>query len=123
MIRINCLTIDRDTDAQGEDFVEYEPGQTELYMVTNALIETYLPLVETLISEALTSCTLEIDYDDLLSVGSFGVTEAIKDYDQDGEEDFEIFCSSRIRQALCDAIRYASWTAHCAGHGPTKSMN
>ena len=123
MVRINCLTIDKDMDAPSEDFVEFEPGQTELYMVTNALIETYLPLVETLISEALTSCTLEIDYDDLLSVGSFGVTEAINDYDQDGGEDFAIFCCSRIREALCDAIRYVSWTANCAGHGSTKSMN
>jgi len=123
MVRINCLTIDKDSDAQNRELVDFEPGQTELYIVTNALIETYLPLVETLVSEVLKSCTLQIDYDDLLSIGSFGVTEAIKDYDQDSEEDFEEFCSCRIRQALCDAIHYASWTANCAGQAHAESMN
>ncbi len=123
MVRINCLTTNKNMDAQNEDLVEFEPGQSELYIVTNALIETYLPLVESLISEVLTSCTMKIDYDDLLSVGSFGVTEAIKDYDQDGEDDFEGFCCERIRQVLCDAIRYASWAANCASKRSVESMN
>ena len=123
MVRINCLTTDKNMDAQNEGLVEFEPGQSELYIVTNALIETYLPLVESLVSEVLTSCTIKIDYDDLLSVGSFGVTEAIKDYDQDSEDDFEGFCCERIRQALCDAIRYASWAANCANKHSVESMN
>ena len=50
-----------------------------------------------------------VEYDDLVSYGIFGLIDAIDKFDQDKEVKFETYASLRIRGAILDQIRKMDW--------------
>ncbi len=88
--------------------VEYQGDQKVLYETCDAIVRMHLSLVEDMAMEVKNACPLNIDFDDLVSAGVFGLVNAIDNYNS-REVAFEEYCKPAIRSSLLDAVRYANW--------------
>lgn len=88
--------------------VEYEGDQKALYETCDAIVRMHLSLVEDMAAEVKKTCPLNINFDDLVSAGVFGLINAIESYNS-LEVAFEEYCRPAIRSSLLDAVRYANW--------------
>jgi len=77
--------------------------------VRNVLIENYLPLVKTVAERLHSKMPKEVDLDDLMSEGVFGLMDAIKTFDLDRGVKFETFSNQRIKGAILDKLRSLDW--------------
>lgn len=83
-----------------------EPQNNEL---RNILIEYYMPLVRQRADRTCAKLPDEIDRDDLVSAGTFGLMDAISAYNLDRGVKFETFCVPRVRGAMLDELRSMDW--------------
>lgn len=83
-----------------------DPSDTKL---RNELVEYYIPLVRRQAERIWAKLPNEIELDDLISAGSFGLMEAISAYDLDRGVKFETFCLQRVRGAILDELRSLDW--------------
>ena len=88
-----------------KDFIA-DRSNTEL---RNALIEQYLPLVRYHAERVWSRLPDEVDLDDLISAGIFGLMDAIDAFDLDRGVKFETYCVPRIRGAMLDELRKMDW--------------
>ncbi len=79
-----------------------EPGRNEL-------MENYLPVVKYTAERLYSKLPDEVDLDDLMSVGVFGLLDAIKAFDLSRGVKFETYCVPRIRGAILDELRSMDW--------------
>lgn len=77
----------------------------------NAIIEAYVPLLRRLALRIAQKLPAQVDADDLVSAGSFGLMDAIDRYDPDREASFSTFCAKRIHGAIMDHLRSMDWSA------------
>ncbi len=75
----------------------------------NILMENYLPIVKYNAERIGTKLPDEIDPDDLMSAGIFGLMDAIEAYDLSRGVKFETYCAPRIRGAILDELRAMDW--------------
>lgn len=75
----------------------------------NILIEHYLPIVRYHGERVWSRLPDEVDLDDLISSGIFGLMDAIDAYDTDRGVKFETYCVPRIRGAMLDELRNMDW--------------
>jgi len=75
----------------------------------NRLMEHYLPLVKYTADRISAKLPSEVDVDDLISAGVFGLLDAIEAFDLDRGVKFETYCSPRIRGAILDELRTMDW--------------
>lgn len=75
----------------------------------NELVENYLPIVKYTAERLYAKLPDEVDLDDLMSVGVFGLLDAIKSFDLARGVKFETFCVPRIRGAILDELRSMDW--------------
>ena len=75
----------------------------------NHLMETYLPIVKYTAERMYTKLPDEVDVDDLMSAGIFGLMDAIKAFDPERGVKFQTYCSPRIRGAILDELRSVDW--------------
>ena len=75
----------------------------------NALIEQYMPLVQFHGERVCSRLPDEVDLDDLVSAGVFGLMDAIDAYDIHRGVKFETYCVPRIRGAMLDELRNMDW--------------
>ena len=75
----------------------------------NILIEHYLPLVRYHGERVLAKLPNEVELDDLVSTGIFGLMDAIDAYDMNRGVKFETYCVPRIRGAMLDELRNMDW--------------
>ncbi|HNO77935.1 MAG TPA: FliA/WhiG family RNA polymerase sigma factor [Phycisphaerae bacterium] len=75
----------------------------------NRLMETYLPIVKYTADRISTKLPDEVDVDDLVSAGIFGLVDAIEAYDMERGVKFETYCAPRIRGAMLDELRAMDW--------------
>lgn len=75
----------------------------------NRLVEQYLPIVRFNAERIRTKLPVEVDLDDLISAGTFGLIGAIDAFDLDRGIKFETYCSPRIRGAILDELRAMDW--------------
>jgi RNA polymerase sigma factor FliA len=75
----------------------------------NRLIENYLPLVKSVAERLHTRLPREIDVDDLISDGIFGLVDSIETFDPGRGVEFEVFSDHRIRGAMLDKLRQMDW--------------
>lgn len=83
-----------------------EPDNIEL---RNRLIEHYMPIVYQRADRIRRQLPPEIDRDDLVSAGSFGLMDAISVFDPTRGVKFETFCVSRVQGAIVDELRSIDW--------------
>ena len=77
--------------------------------VRNRLIEHYLYLVRYTAERIGAKLPAEVDVDDLMSAGIFGLVDAIDAFDLGRGVKFETYCASRIRGAILDELRNLDW--------------
>lgn len=78
-------------------------------VLRNSLIECYLPLVRYHGERVWARLPDEVDVDDLVSAGTFGLMDAIDAYDSSRGVKFETYCVPRIRGAMLDELRNMDW--------------
>jgi len=75
----------------------------------NELIEIYLPIVKYNADRIRAKLPDEVDIDDLMSAGIFGLMDAIESFDLSRGVKFETYCAPRIRGAILDELRTMDW--------------
>ncbi len=73
------------------------------------LIIEYAPLVKVVAGKLSMYLGNNVEYDDLVSFGVFGLIDAIDKFDLTKEVKFETYASVRIRGAILDQIRKMDW--------------
>ncbi len=82
----------------------------------NRLVEHYLYLVRLMAERIGAKLPDEVDVDDLMSAGVFGLVDAIDAFDLERGVKFETYCSPRIRGAILDELRSMDWVPRLVRH-------
>ena len=75
----------------------------------NSLIERYMHIVRFNAERIHAKLPTEVELDDLVSAGMFGLIDAIEAFDLDRGVKFETYCSPRVRGAILDELRSMDW--------------
>ena len=78
-------------------------------VLRNRLMETYLPIVKYNADRIGAKLPDEIEGDDLVSAGVFGLMDAIDAFDLKRGVKFETYCAPRVRGAILDELRSMDW--------------
>ena len=73
------------------------------------LITEYAPLVKVVAGRLSMYLGYNVEYEDLVSYGIFGLIDAIDKFDPGKEVKFETYASLRIRGSILDQIRKMDW--------------
>jgi RNA polymerase sigma factor FliA len=90
-----------------EVWLEY--GRSRSEVLRNYLMEKFLPLVRYNAERIHTRLPDEVDIEDLMSAGIFGLMDAIDGFDLGRNVKFETFSAQRIRGAILDELRSMDW--------------
>ncbi len=105
---VNALPARRLADVPIRDlWVEY--GSSRSVDIRNHFMERFLPLVRYNAERIHTRLPDEVDVEDLMSAGLFGLIDAINSFDLTRGVKFETFCAPRIRGAILDHLRSMDW--------------
>lgn len=88
-------------------WIEYKKSRSE--QLRNILMEHYLHLVRYNAERIHVKLPDEVELDDLMSAGIFGLMDAIAAFDLDRGVKFETYCAPRIRGAILDELRSMDW--------------
>lgn len=86
---------------------EYEKNKTP--ELREKLIIEYAPLVKLVAGRLSMYLGYNVEYDELVSYGIFGLIDAIDKFDLEKEVKFETYASLRIRGTILDQIRKMDW--------------
>ncbi len=86
-----------------------EYGAARNVDIRNHFMERFLPLVRYNAERIHTRLPDEVDVEDLMSAGLFGLIDAINSFDLTRGVKFETFCAPRIRGAILDHLRSMDW--------------
>lgn len=96
-------------DEAGRRRLWEEYGKDRTHELREKLILEYAPLVKLVAGRLSMYLGYNVEYDDLVSYGIFGLIDAIDKYDSMKEVKFETYASLRIRGAILDQIRKMDW--------------
>ena len=82
----------------------------------NYLIEKYYALVRYNAERVYSRLPDEVDIEDLVSAGLFGLMDAIHAFDLERGVKFETYCAQRIRGAILDELRSMDWVPRLVRH-------
>lgn len=83
--------------------------QTHSEELRNLLVEEYLSLVKYNAERIYSKLPDEVELDDLISAGIFGLMDAIDAFDLSRGVKFETYCAPRVRGAILDELRSMDW--------------
>ena len=86
----------------------------------NRLMEHYLHLVKFAAERIAAKLPDEVDVDDLMSAGIFGLKDAVDNFDLERGVKFETYCAPRIRGAILDELRSMDWVPRLVRHRAQK---
>jgi RNA polymerase sigma factor for flagellar operon FliA len=79
------------------------------HVPTTAEIQTYLPLVRSVVSGVLRRLPPTVRRDDLMAAGTFGLLDALRKHGGEVGSTFEWYARTRIRGAIFDELRAQDW--------------
>lgn len=82
----------------------------------NELMERYLRIVKYTADRLHAKLPEEVEKDDLISSGVFGLIDAINSFDLSRGVKFETYCVPRIRGAILDELRNMDWVPRLVRH-------
>src|SRR5580704_18575192 len=88
-------------------WIEFKKTKSE--KLRNALMENFLHLVRYNAERIHVKLPDEVELDDLMSAGIFGLMDAINAFDLERGVKFETYCAPRIRGAILDELRSMDW--------------
>lgn len=86
---------------------DYQKNKTP--EIREQLILEYAPLVKLVAGRLSMYLGYNVEYDDLVSYGIFGLIDAIDKFDMSKDVKFETYASLRIRGSILDQIRRMDW--------------
>lgn len=89
-------------------------------VLRNRLVENFLPIVKYNAERIGAKLPDEIENDDLISAGIFGLLDAIESFDLERGVKFETYCAPRIRGAILDELRSMDWVPRLVRSRATK---
>lgn len=104
---LSRATTPADSKPINEVWLEYR--RTRSRRLRNQLIERFLPLVKYNAERIATRLPDEVDVEDLMSAGLFGLVDAIDAFEVERNVKFETYCAPRIRGAILDELRAMDW--------------
>lgn len=96
-------------DEAGRKRLWDEYGKTRSSEVREKIILEYAPLVKVVAGRLSMYLGYNVEYDDLVGYGIFGLIDAIDKFDTTKEVKFETYASLRIRGSILDQIRKMDW--------------
>ena len=75
----------------------------------NSLLENFLPIVRYTAERLHAKLPDEVELDDLISAGIFGLMDALKAFDPERGVKFTTYCAPRVRGAILDELRSLDW--------------
>ncbi len=98
---------------RGRDAARHRKNKADIDF-RNEMIVKYLPLVRMIAADMCSRTSANIEYDDLVSTGVFGLMDAIKNFDSGRNVKFSTYCKQRIRGAMLDDLRQQDWVPRLA---------
>ena len=96
-------------DETGRKRLWMEYSKTRATDIREKLILEYSPLVKVVAGRLSMYLGYNVEYDDLVGYGIFGLIDAIDKFDPTKEVKFETYASLRIRGSILDQIRKMDW--------------
>lgn len=96
-------------DERGRERLWSDYSRTRATDLREKLILEYSPLVKIVAGRLSMYLGYNVEYDDLVSYGVFGLIDAIDKYDVNKQNKFETYASLRIRGEILDQIRKMDW--------------
>lgn len=96
-------------DDTGRKKMLEEYARTKSVQIREKIILEYAPLVKIVAGRLSMYLGYNVEYEDLVSYGIFGLIDAIDKFDCMKEVKFETYASLRIRGAILDQIRKLDW--------------
>jgi RNA polymerase sigma factor for flagellar operon FliA len=96
-------------DEKGRKQLWEEYAKNKSHETREKIILEYAPLVKLVAGRLSMYLGYNVEYDDLVGYGVFGLIDAIDKYDSMREVKFETYASLRIRGAILDQIRKMDW--------------
>ncbi len=96
-------------DETGKNKLWEEYGKSRKSELRDKLIIEYAPLVKIVAGRLSMYLGYNVEYDDLVGYGVFGLIDAIDKFDYGKGIKFETYASLRIRGAILDQIRKMDW--------------
>jgi len=95
-------------DEDVELWLDYKESGNEA--MREKLILKYARFVKYIAGRMAVNLPSNVEYDDLVSYGIFGLMDAIEKYDPDRKIKFRTYAKTRIRGAILDELRTLDWT-------------
>lgn len=92
-----------------EDALWQELHKTHSTKIRDKFIRQYMPLVKYVAGKVVVGMPGNVEYDDLVSFGQFGLLDAINKYDSSKGVKFKTYAVTRIRGAIFDELRQIDW--------------
>jgi RNA polymerase sigma factor for flagellar operon FliA len=103
-----CNATTRETTGEISSlWAAYWAGRSE--GARNALMEHYYPLVKFAAARLAQKRGRNVEVDDLVQYGVFGLKDAINSFDAGRGVKFETYCSTRVRGAMLDGLKAQQW--------------
>lgn len=96
-------------DEAGRKKLLEEYGKTKSSEAREKIILEYAPLVKVVAGRLSMYLGYNVEYDDLVGYGIFGLIDAIDKFDVKKDVKFETYASLRIRGSILDQIRKMDW--------------
>jgi RNA polymerase sigma factor for flagellar operon FliA len=98
-----------DKTAQGEEILWQNYLTSKSPATREAIILRYAPLVKYVAGRVAIGLPSNVEFDDLVSFGIFGLMDAIEKFDPLRGIKFETYAIARIRGAILDGLRSSDW--------------
>jgi RNA polymerase sigma factor for flagellar operon FliA len=92
---------------EGELWVEYRQNKDP--KIRDAFIKQYAPLVKYVAGKVAVGMPHNVEFDDLVGFGAFGLLDAIDRFDPEKNVKFKTYAVPRIRGAIFDELRSIDW--------------
>lgn len=94
---------------ENEEELWLEYKKTHDIAIRDILVKQYAPLVKYVAGKVAIGMPQNIEFDDLVGYGTFGLLDAIEKYDPSKNVKFKTYAVTRIRGAIYDELRSIDW--------------
>ncbi|MDR1784904.1 MAG: RNA polymerase sigma factor WhiG [Spirochaetaceae bacterium] len=92
-----------------EDELWLEYKRTQSIELRDRFIRQYMPLVKYVAGKLAIRMPGNVEFEDLVSFGQFGLLDAVKKFDPERGNKFKTYAVTRIRGAIYDELRQLDW--------------
>jgi RNA polymerase sigma factor for flagellar operon FliA len=102
-------TVNRSLEQKTEEDLWLEYRQNRDPNIREAFIKQYAPLVKYVAGKVAVGMPHNVEFDDLVGFGVFGLLDAIDKFDPEKNVKFKTYAVTRIRGAIFDELRSIDW--------------